>query len=47
LSRTLERPIQVLSPNPEVAPALAREDRNLFECYGAPAAGLVENVVID
>ncbi len=43
LSRTVERPVEVLKPNPDVAADLASEDRSLFECYGAPLAGLVQN----
>jgi len=47
LSRTLERPIQVLNPKPDVAATLASEGRDLFESYGAPVAGLVENAFSD
>ncbi len=43
LSRTLGHAIELLKPDEEFAAALTGEDRSLFECFGAPAAGLVLN----
>jgi hypothetical protein len=43
LARTLGQPVELLKPDPDLAAALGGEDRNLFECFGAPVAGLIMN----
>ncbi len=43
LSRALGHPVELLKPNPDFAAALTSEDRNLFESFGAAAAGLISN----
>ncbi len=43
LSRALGHSVELLKPNPDFAAALSSEDRNLFESFGAPAAGLILN----
>jgi hypothetical protein len=43
LTRALGQLVEPLKPNPDFAAALSSEDRNLFECFGAPVAGLITN----
>jgi hypothetical protein len=43
LTRALGQPVELLKPNPDFAAPLSSEDRNLFECFGAPVAGLILN----
>lgn len=43
LMRALGQPVEMLKPDSEFAAALSSEDRNLFEYYGAPVAGLIMN----
>ena len=43
LSQALGHPVELLEPDPDFAAELTSEDRNLFESFGAPAAGLIRN----
>jgi hypothetical protein len=45
LSQALDHPVELLEPDPDFAAALTGEDRNLFESFGLPAAGLILNTL--
>ena len=45
LSQALGHPVKLLDPDPDLAASLTSEDRNLFESFGAPAAGLITNTL--
>jgi hypothetical protein len=45
LSQALGHPVKRLEPDPDFAVSLTSEDRNLFESFGAPAAGLIANTL--
>jgi hypothetical protein len=43
LTRALGQPVELLKLDPDYAAPLNSEDRNLFECFGAPMTGLIVN----
>jgi hypothetical protein len=45
LSQALAHPVELLEPDPDFGAALTGEDHNLFESFGAPAAGLIVNTL--
>ena len=45
LSQILDHPVELLELDPDFAAALSSEDRNLFQSFGAPAAGLIMNTL--
>jgi hypothetical protein len=43
LAQVLGQPVELLKPNLDLAATLSSEDRNLYESFGAPVAGLLKN----